>query len=79
MLRVALELKLTQVIFMQNKELVRTKIENKLPARAELVQDVDYYFENGFMVFKEAYHLARGYCCGNGCRHCPYSGKLKKK
>lgn len=32
----------------------------------------NYYMENGYMVFTEAYHLARGYCCGNACRHCPY-------
>jgi hypothetical protein len=24
------------------------------------------------VVFTAAYHLRRGYCCGNGCRHCPY-------
>lgn len=24
------------------------------------------------MVFTEAYHLRRGYCCKSGCRHCPY-------
>lgn len=24
------------------------------------------------MVLTEAYHLERGYCCGNGCKHCPY-------
>lgn len=27
------------------------------------------------MVFTEAYHLKRGYCCKNGCRHCPYGFK----
>ncbi|WP_245802663.1 DUF5522 domain-containing protein [Belliella pelovolcani] len=33
----------------------------------------DYYLnENGLMVFTAQYHLRRGYCCGNGCRHCPY-------
>jgi uncharacterized protein (TIGR00290 family) len=32
----------------------------------------DYYWENGFMVFTESYHLKRGYCCNSGCRHCPY-------
>lgn len=32
----------------------------------------DYYFENGLMVMTAAYHLKRGYCCGSGCRHCPY-------
>jgi hypothetical protein len=31
-----------------------------------------YYNENNFLVFTEKYHLRRGYCCGNGCRHCPY-------
>lgn len=25
------------------------------------------------MVFTEKYHLDRGYCCGNGCKHCPFS------
>jgi len=32
----------------------------------------DYYFENGLLVYTVAYHLKRGYCCGSGCRHCPY-------
>tara|TARA_A100001201_G_C4057343_1_gene191587 strand:+ start:540 stop:743 length:204 start_codon:yes stop_codon:yes gene_type:complete len=32
----------------------------------------DYYWENGQMVMTEDYHLSRGYCCKNGCRHCPY-------
>ena len=32
----------------------------------------DYYLENGLFVFTAAYHLKRGYCCGNACRHCPY-------
>ncbi len=34
----------------------------------------DYYVEDGLMVFTAAYHLKRGSCCGNGCRHCPYGG-----
>jgi hypothetical protein len=37
--------------------------------------DKDYYFENGLIVFTEAYHLKRGYCCKSGCRHCPYGNK----
>src|SRR5688500_19860718 len=37
-----------------------------------MADDPDYYFENGLMVFTEAYHLRRGYCCKSGCRHCPY-------
>lgn len=32
----------------------------------------DYYLERGFVVFTREHHLRRGYCCGSGCRHCPY-------
>ncbi|MBN8853296.1 MAG: hypothetical protein BGO55_12835 [Sphingobacteriales bacterium 50-39] len=32
-----------------------------------------YYNEEGLMVLTEKYHLERGYCCGNGCRHCPFN------
>ena len=29
--------------------------------------------KTGLIVFTAAYHLKRGYCCGSGCRHCPFS------
>ncbi|WP_416377307.1 DUF5522 domain-containing protein [Algoriphagus sp. C2-6-M1] len=32
-----------------------------------------YYNDRGLMVFTKKYHLKRGHCCGNGCKHCPYS------
>lgn len=33
----------------------------------------DYYFnEQGLMVMTAEYHLRRGYCCGSGCKHCPW-------
>ncbi len=39
----------------------------------------DYYMSpDGYLVFTEKYHLKRGYCCGNGCKHCPYKEKDKK-
>ena len=39
----------------------------------ELTEGVHYYInENGLIVLTEKYHLERGYCCGNGCKHCPY-------
>ena len=28
--------------------------------------------ETGYLVFTELAHRARGHCCGNECRHCPY-------
>ncbi|MEO8650181.1 MAG: TlyA family rRNA (cytidine-2'-O)-methyltransferase, partial [Acidobacteriota bacterium] len=37
-----------------------------------LVEGKDYYFENGLMVLSAAFLERRGYCCKNGCRHCPY-------
>lgn len=37
-----------------------------------------FYEENGRIVFTESYHLNRGYCCGNGCRHCPYEPKSQR-
>lgn len=27
---------------------------------------------SGLLVMTAAYHLRRGFCCGAGCRHCPY-------
>ena len=38
----------------------------------KLTEGVDFYWENGLMVFTGAYLLRRGYCCQSGCRHCPY-------
>lgn len=33
----------------------------------------DFYLDRlGRVVFTERYLRRRGYCCGNGCRHCPY-------
>ncbi len=40
----------------------------------ELKEGEDYYYnEDGYFVFTEKYHLKKGYCCGNGCKHCPYN------
>ena len=37
-----------------------------------------FYIENGRKVFTEEYHIERGYCCGNGCRHCRYEPEGQK-
>ena len=45
-----------------------------------LIEGKDYYLdENGNLVFTEKYHLNRGYCCKNGCRHCPWKYTAGKK
>lgn len=33
----------------------------------------DYYMKDGNVVLTEKYHLKRGQCCGNICKHCVYS------
>ena len=38
----------------------------------------NFYVENGKYVFTKEYHLERGYCCGNGCKHCPFFPAHKK-
>lgn len=38
----------------------------------DLATAPDFYIENGLYVFTAAHHLRRGWCCGRGCRHCPY-------
>lgn len=42
------------------------------PAPQRLVAGVDFYVEDGKVVFTAAYHRKRGYCCNSRCRHCPY-------
>jgi Family of unknown function (DUF5522) len=49
----------------------RSTADKRMPA--QLVEGEDYYIEDGLMVFTALYHLKRGYCCGSGCRHCPYT------
>lgn len=44
------------------------------------VEGIDYYInEQGYWVFTQQYLLARGYCCKNGCKHCPYGYQKPKK
>lgn len=38
----------------------------------DLATAPDFYIENGLYVFTAAHHIRRGWCCGRGCRHCPY-------
>jgi hypothetical protein len=44
----------------------------------KLIENIDYYLDElGRMVFTETYHLKRGYCCGNNCKHCPWKDLSK--
>jgi len=46
--------------------------ENEPDAALPALAPEDYYFDGPLIVFTAAYHLKRGFCCGSGCRHCPY-------
>ncbi|HVY70783.1 MAG TPA: cysteine-rich CWC family protein [Verrucomicrobiae bacterium] len=60
--------------------LARARVE--MLARAETAPSAqplvaDFYLDaKGLTVFTAEYHLRRGYCCQNGCRHCPYPERL---
>ncbi len=41
----------------------------------ELQEGLDYYVEDGLLVFTSAFLRKRGYCCDSGCRHCPYQNR----
>jgi hypothetical protein len=56
----------TETILEEVQAAIKT---NRVVAPAE----PDYYLDEfGNTVFTAAYHLKRGNCCGNQCRHCPY-------
>jgi len=45
----------------------------------KLNENDDYYMDpRGFRVMTEKFLKNRGYCCGNGCKHCPYFPKHTK-
>ncbi len=40
----------------------------------QLTEGTHYYLnEDGLIVLTAQYHLEKGYCCGNGCSHCPFN------
>jgi hypothetical protein len=59
-------------LFNQNKTI------NNLEGGSQKLLPSDFYIENGIYVFTKEFHLRRGSCCGNGCRHCPFFPAHKK-
>jgi hypothetical protein len=47
-------------------------LESNTDEVVPLIESEDYYLDHGLMVLTASYHLRRGYCCDQGCRHCPY-------
>ncbi|MEO1652135.1 MAG: cysteine-rich CWC family protein [Bacteroidota bacterium] len=64
-----------QVIIQQMLEQHKQGKPLGIPRRQKnepLIEGLDYYMEEGKWVFTEWFHLKRGHCCGNRCRHCPF-------
>jgi len=49
--------------------------KNKQIEPTLLQEGIDYYIDHGAWVFTAYFLQNRGYCCGSGCRHCPYDKK----
>jgi hypothetical protein len=64
---------MSKVKFKIGKELKNLKLKS----HPNLKEDHYYYSQAGFLVYTEAYHLDRGYCCKSDCRHCPWKDKEK--
>jgi hypothetical protein len=41
-----------------------------------LKEGTHYYMQKGNLVFTEFYHILKGYCCQNLCKHCAYGFSL---
>lgn len=63
-------------------KLVSKASKHRFPVQKEMLQEgLHYYKEGSKWVFTEFYHILKGYCCENSCRHCPYnpsSTQIKK-
>jgi biotin synthase-like enzyme len=44
----------------------------------QIKEGIDYYMEGERVIFTSLFHIKRGQCCGNGCKHCPFSPKHTK-
>jgi len=44
----------------------------------EFIKDIHYYMDGTRVVFTALYHIQRGECCGNKCKHCPFDPYYEK-
>ena len=72
-------LKFLNYLFQKDKKLSKpdpTQVTKSSVNDVASSTESDYYLENGYVVFTESYHKKRGYCCGSGCRHCPFPKEI---
>jgi len=46
--------------------------------KSNLSPEEFYMSADGYIIFTEKFHLNRGYCCKNSCKHCPYGFNKKQ-
>ena len=63
---------MTKTQDVNGKQEVARDMDASATDNAVLQEGLDYYLENGLMVFTALFLRRRGYCCERGCRHCPY-------
>ncbi|MCO5230012.1 MAG: DUF5522 domain-containing protein [Chitinophagales bacterium] len=57
-------------------QLIHSSLQYPFPqTKEDYLEGIHYYKEGKNWVFTELYHIAKGHCCQNGCRHCPYGYK----
>lgn len=61
---------------MAEKSIKKVEKQAESPKNTPFIEGVDFYIEKGLYVFTEKYLKERGFCCDNGCRHCPYKRVL---
>jgi 2-iminoacetate synthase ThiH len=62
------------ILILATKQLVL----QELVKLSNLIEGIHYYKDGDRVVFTALFHVQRGSCCGNGCRHCPYEEKHTK-
>jgi hypothetical protein len=48
-------------------------------ADRDYIEGVDYYLEDGRVIFTAKYLKEQGKCCSNNCINCPYGGDTTEK
>jgi hypothetical protein len=72
-LKVIVQERIAEYVKTITPETALNNIAKDLPKNDKTVEGIDYYInEDGNFVFTTWHHLKRGYCCRNGCKHCPY-------
>lgn len=72
-LKIAVQERIAEYVQTITPQNALDNIAKDLPKSEKMVEGIDYYInEDGNFVFTAWHHLKRGYCCKNGCKHCPY-------